>query len=136
MIGRIEPGQIRDELLVHKLPRYESDPIVPGGSPFLEVTHPERDAQFKRHVEPAKVLGALALVSGEVVDGVLRFHQPPGDANDARVGFAFRLMRTTWYEASGGNRQHDRVKEGLEVVVERAVDENRFLVYRRHGITL
>jgi hypothetical protein len=27
------------------------------------------------------------------------------------------------------------VKEGLEVIVERAVDEDRLLVCRRHGIT-
>jgi hypothetical protein len=43
-------------------------------------------------------------------------------------------MRAARREAFGGNRQHDGVKEGLEVVVEGAVDEDRPLVCRGHAI--
>jgi len=135
VIGRIEPGQIRNEFLVHELLRHERNPVVPSWGPFLEIAHSERDAEFEGHVESAEVVSALALVSGEIVDGVLRFHQPSRDANDTRIGLAFGLTRTARREAAGGNRQNDGVKEGLEVIVERAVDEDRLLVCRRHGIT-
>jgi len=108
---------------------------VPGWGPFLEIAHPERDAQFEGHVEPAEVLGAwpwyLERSWMEYFDSI----SPLATANDTRIGLAFSLMRAARREALGGNRQHDGVKEGLEVVVERAVDETRFLVCRRHGIT-
>lgn len=120
----IDPGDVRDELLIAVFLDIKDQQALVMLSFIAVPLGPEEQPQLERHVEPRQAIVAIELGPTNVVYAVPAFLDQIVELVDASLAAIVQLARRSGPEAARKDRENQRLEDWFVIRVEGTVYEN------------
>ncbi|HYD87918.1 MAG TPA: hypothetical protein VEA80_10615 [Vitreimonas sp.] len=130
MFADVHSRQVRDESLIAIAIDIEDETTLLPLRVFSELLRAQEDAKLQGHVEPWQPVLRIEFGSGEIVNAKPALADNAIQLLDAGLTGVFEFKRRSRSKLARENREDQRIKNGLVVFIERAIDEH---IVRRRG---